>query len=520
MPDEAPSSWLARIAARYDVSAEGLVRHLLPREADASGMIQRVDHVVVPALEAALAEATASPACSFVGQGLAGLSARQPAAWPRANHAWCPVCAAHDVAAHGEVYSRAAWGFGGLLLCPRHQCLLISVCPRCYRRAGYHPMNGRLRIWCWTCGAAADNALAPDRIPFWPYGTPQQNRSCVTISLSSETRPLLLRVQTDLVAMLAGARPRGPWTRSLKWPVVSTVLRALTYVMLGPLWAEAHRAAPVRATESGPWTLPADWSPGCLPPEIAAPALLAAVTFLAAESGTQLRGITWNPQLLLAGEGETITAETLLWHLGAFDAGLIQDLFAVPPVRPFSLLIAALRADRRGLGAAREAARRRQGVGGALRQARQNVQARSRETVSARAAREQRALANRPSDRFALSRLFDGAANPRVEPQSRDQLDVAVAVYTVIGWRERDGDPLGGAGWTPTLLQNRYIRLWLFRHRHLAAETLIAALADAVAAAPAQDRGIVLPELTGPMTDALPVRLAVQTGRDRGAPDG
>ena len=226
------------------------------------------------------------------------------------------------------------------------------------------------------------------------------------------------------------------------------------------------------------------------------------------------------PFLTVLAPSKRFYAETLLWHLGAFDAGLIQDLFSVPPIRPFSLPIAALRADRRGLGAAREAARQRQGVGGALRQARQNAQARPRETISARAVREQRALANRPSDSFALSRLFDGTANPRVEPQSRDQLDVAVAVYTVIGWRERDGDPLGGAGWTPALLQNRYIRLWLFRHRHLAAETLIAALADAVAAAPAQDRGIVLPELTGPMTDALPVRLAVQTGRDRGAPDG
>jgi hypothetical protein len=109
-------------------------------------------------------------------------------------------------------------------------------------------MNGRLRIWCWTCGAGADSALAPDRIPFWPYGTPQQDWRCVTVSLSSETRPLFLRVQTDLMAMLAGARPRGPWTRSLKWTGVFTVLRALTFVMLGPLWADAHRAVPVRAT--------------------------------------------------------------------------------------------------------------------------------------------------------------------------------------------------------------------------------------------------------------------------------
>lgn len=32
--------------------------------------------------------------------------------------------------------------------------------------------------------------------------------------------------------------------------------------------------------------------------------------------------------------------------------------------------------------------------------------------------------------------------------------------------------PLGYAGWAPERLQNRYIRLWLFRHRHLAAQTL------------------------------------------------
>jgi hypothetical protein len=35
----------------------------------------------------------------------------------------------------------------------------------------------------------------------------------------------------------------------------------------------------------------------------------------------------------------------------------------------------------------------------------------------------------------------------------------------------------------------RYIRLWLFRRRHRAAQTLIAVLDDAVAVAPAQDRG-------------------------------
>ena len=78
-----------------------------------------------------------------------------------------------------------AWALGGVLLCTRHQCLLIAECPRCFHQAGYQPMNGRLRIWCWTCADGADTALKPDRIPFWPYGTPQQRRSCVTVTLSS-----------------------------------------------------------------------------------------------------------------------------------------------------------------------------------------------------------------------------------------------------------------------------------------------------------------------------------------------
>jgi hypothetical protein len=241
-------------------------------------------------------------------------------------------------------------------------------------------------------------ALKPDRIPFWPYGTPQQQRTCVTIRLSSEARPLLMRNQTDILPMLAGeegqgsgritggragrrVRPRGPWARSLRASNVFAVLRKLVFVMLGPLWEDTSQVTAVRTEGGGRWMLPPDWAPGPLPPEIAAPALLAATTFLAAESGTRLAGITWNPQFLIAGEDDAIKAETLLWHLNGFNARLVQDLFGEPFARPFALLLTALRADRQGLGgagprfpagiaggmasggAAREAARRRLGAG-------------------------------------------------------------------------------------------------------------------------------------------------------------
>jgi hypothetical protein len=200
-------------------------------------------------------------------------------------------------------------------------------------------MNGRLRIWCWHCEAGADTALKRDQIPFWPYGTPQQRRSCVSVTLSSQARPLLLRAQTDILAILAGDRPRGPWSRSLPRARVIDVLCRLVFVMLGPLWEGTHQAAPAQIATDGRWLLSDTWTPGSLPPRVAAPALLAAITFLAAESGTRLAGITWNRQLLAFGEDDAITAETLLWHLDGFNAGLVQDLFKAPFMRPFAMLL-------------------------------------------------------------------------------------------------------------------------------------------------------------------------------------
>jgi hypothetical protein len=61
--------------------------------------------------------------------------------------------------------------------------------------------------------------------------------------------------------------------------------------------------------------------------------------------------------------------------------------------------------------------------------------------------------------------------------------------------------------WLPELLRNRYIRLWIFRHRHLAPERLIATLANALDTARDQHRDIVLPELSAaPIVPAPPVK--------------
>lgn len=492
LPNEAISSWIARIAARYDLSTAAFVPNLLPNEADNAEMAWWIDVCACKLLEDALAVAAGVPIASFARQRLAGLAANPHAAWPRRSPTWCPLCAVQDVAAFKEVYSRREWGFGGYLMCLQHRCLLIASCPLCLHEVEHRPLKGRLRLWCEYCEKCVDAALPPRLVPFWPYGTPQQYRRCVTIRLLNDAVPLLLQVQSDLLAALDGTWPREACARGLKRHGLFSVLRALLFVMLGPLWEQAYRFTP-RYDLDPAWSLPDDWTPGSLPPEIAAPALLASVTFLAAENRARLYGVTWNPRLLSPGESELMRAETLIWHLSATDAEWVRRLFGSPVVRPFAVLLAALRGDRRGLGVVRETARRRQGVGGAERRARENERRRAAETAEARAARQRSEQDNPPMGRFAISRFIEGYPSPSEPRLSRAQVEVPFAVYAAIGLdAPADVVPPGFDG---TLLADRYIRLWLARHKHLPAQRLIATLIAALETARSQERGIVLPEL-------------------------
>ena len=433
------------------------------------------------------------------------MEANPQAAWPRKRPAWCPVCVSHDIASHGEVSARREWGFGGIVMCPSHKCLLIADCPSCLQRPGYRPVAGRLRIWCTHCVSFADNVLATNEIPFWPYGTPQQRQACVTVTFSNEAAPLLLRIQSDLLAMLAGARPRSSWARALKRAQAGEVLRKLSFVMLGPLWEDAYRPPMVRDATNKAAAPPGDWSPGSLSPEVAAPALLASVTFLASESGTRLDGITWNRELLLDGEGEKIAAD-LAWHLSRSNAALVEAFFAKPLVRPFARLLAVLRADRRGIGSAREAARRRAGVGGARRRQARQAKIRSREDEAAWEKRRAWELLYRPKERFDISRLT-GDLPARPPPADDSSLEATLAVFAILGAKDDRFHPWVQpvdmmARDVTRLLRSRYIWFWVRRHSAFGANILIALLTDAADAARAENRDILLPELSEDRADA------------------
>lgn len=269
---------------------------------------------------------------------------------------------------------------------------------------------------------------------------PAPARHCRTVSFSAAARPLLLRVQADLLALLAGERPRGAWARSLKRDQTLAILRDFSFVMLGPLGEGQLRAAPGwnRTPIEGP--PPDDWHPGVLPPEIAAPAVLACATFLAHESGTEPRGVRWDRRTLSDGQGTRIDAETLLWHLTFREGETLREMFARPLVRPFSALLAALQADRKGAAAQHEARRRQW-----------KMRRRSQKTGASAAARTSRAAAGLPSPRYALTR-FVAVAPVRSEPKQRSaRAEAATAVYMAFGT-----DPAGRS--RPCTLRRHAVR--------------------------------------------------------------
>lgn len=113
MIDEPPSSWMARVAARYDLAPATLARHLLPNETNVSVMYRLIDSCAAPPLEAAFVEAVGRSDGEIGARRRAGLISGPHRAWPRLTPVWCPRCVAQDVASTGEVHGRRAWGFGG-----------------------------------------------------------------------------------------------------------------------------------------------------------------------------------------------------------------------------------------------------------------------------------------------------------------------------------------------------------------------------------------------------------------------
>lgn len=486
--DEAFSSWIARVAARYDASPYDLARVALPKGAGYAEMYRLIDSRVGTALEAALSRATGLPTADFAVRRLAGLTADPRTAWPRRTPAWCPRCVSQDVVGSGEVYARREWGFGGYLICPKHNRLLRTTCPRCLQQSMYRPVDGRLRLWCSRCCSCVDTMPELVAIRTWPPRVQPATRPCRAIALQPQARLLLFQLQADLLLLLAGQHTRRVWTESLKQESVPEVLRNFSFVLLGPLGEAPYRAAPRRNRKQIDGLPPDDWHLGELPPEVAAAVLLTCAIFVAHEAETRPTSVNWDRRILADGEGRVINTETLVWHLTVAEGETLRKMFAAPKLRPFRALLSALAADRRGLAAEHEAKRRRW----ALRNA--GVPTR---TEARPAGWHRQGLASmRASPRYTMSPSQPDVPPVRRVPCSGDARDAAATAVRMARCMDPADDTGDLSKFDGTLFGNRYVHYWLLRHLHLSPDGLIAILSEALDVSRAGNRGILLPELS------------------------
>lgn len=233
---EGISFWIARMAARYDITGDDLGRLIIDgRRSDLWGGVACLDHRDDPISQAALAsaariETTRIEALRIVsGDGSASC-------WHRDTPAWCPACIQNDLLRDGEVHGRAAWRLGCSVLCPEHDMLLDHRCRRCDAdsRCSYRPLDGRLGLVCNACER-----------PVVPSDKIEVRLTCregaFRIGLTPQLFGLVRTLQRDLKAGLTqGARPCA-WGLVRSSAQLMAVVPALT---LAVIWSADLRVAP------------------------------------------------------------------------------------------------------------------------------------------------------------------------------------------------------------------------------------------------------------------------------------
>jgi len=276
-PGEALSCWVARVASRYDATADDLCRHLLGGQGPGLDRVERLDHRADPELVDLLA-AAARIAPDRLRTMRVTLDDGTATCWHRTTATWCPDCIWADLAHGPEVYERAIWRLGCFVVCPDHGVLLQNACSQCWREAPCHfrHAHGRMTLACSSCNGLP---YPPDR----PAGDWKvEHTGAFLVQVSPELAALVSDLQHDLQAALSGTAPHRSWGFVPSGSSLLMVVRHMAFsIVLTARIRFAWRIELVPATDTIPIVpvLHEPMTPAVLSPKVAfgALAIIAAV---------------------------------------------------------------------------------------------------------------------------------------------------------------------------------------------------------------------------------------------------
>ncbi len=206
-PGESLSSWIRRMASRYDIGGQVLAHAILGGPAETVGRVEALDYRQDAALEAALAVAAGLDPARVIGMRKVGADGGA-AGWIRQGRAWCPDCVRADIGQYGEVHERAVWRLGCWVACPVHGRPMQSTCPRCelYDRqapCSYRAVGGLLRLVCNVCNRLVDDGGGRNWL--------DDQQGVFGIVQTPSLVALVQDFQTGLTKVLEGEQPCRTW---------------------------------------------------------------------------------------------------------------------------------------------------------------------------------------------------------------------------------------------------------------------------------------------------------------------
>ena len=254
-PGEATLSWIARLAARYDLAGADLLAWLNGDEAVDVWRARRLDWRGEGELDRRLAIAADLDLGRLEVLRVPPTAAAEAERWSRRFVACCPDCVREDIACHGETSARASWKLGFWVSCGVHGGRLADQCGICgAKQFIFGPIRGRLRLLCGGCGRLADQGpLAVS------WRLLEERPGPLGVWRSSGFTRLVAAMQADLWVALATPTPlmAGPWSVGMAADLAG-IVRELGAIFLSTAWLPAGCPERQREREGDFATVPVD----------------------------------------------------------------------------------------------------------------------------------------------------------------------------------------------------------------------------------------------------------------------